>query len=49
MILKCLFLKTPEFAADQIYNGLINKNIFEIHFPKATDSYDFKIFEFFTK
>ncbi len=32
---KMPFLKTPEFAADQIYNGLINKNIFEIHFPKA--------------
>src|SRR5210317_981734 len=29
------FLKTPEYAADQIYDGLINKNIFEIHFPKA--------------
>ncbi len=32
---KMPFLKTPEFAANQIYNGLINKNIFEIHFPKA--------------
>ena len=32
---KMPFLKTPEFAADQIYNGLINKNIFEIHFPKS--------------
>ena len=32
---KMPFLKTPEYAADQIYNGLINKNIFEIHFPKA--------------
>jgi len=32
---KMPFLKTPEFAADQIYDGLINKNIFEIHFPKA--------------
>ena len=29
------FLKTPEYAADQIYEGLINKNSFEIHFPKA--------------
>ena len=29
------FIKTPEYAADQIYNGLIYKNIFEIHFPKA--------------
>ncbi len=32
---KMPFLKTPEYAADQIYDGLINKNIFEIHFPKA--------------
>ena len=31
---KMPFLKTPEFAADQIYDGLINKNSFEIHFPK---------------
>ena len=28
-------IKTPEFAAEKIYNGLINKNAFEIHFPKA--------------
>ncbi len=32
---KMPFLKTPEFAADQIYDGLINKNTFEIHFPKS--------------
>ena len=32
---KMPFLKSPEFAADQIYDGLINKNVFEIHFPKA--------------
>ena len=32
---KMPFLKTPEYAANQIYEGLINKNIFEIHFPKA--------------
>ena len=32
---KMPFLKTPEYAADQIYDGLINKNIFEIHFPKS--------------
>ena len=32
---KMPFLKTPEYAADQIYNGLINKNVFEIHFPKS--------------
>ena len=31
---KMPFLKTSEFAADKIYNGLINKNQFEIHFPK---------------
>tara|TARA_B100000073_G_scaffold241880_1_gene202879 strand:+ start:1543 stop:2304 length:762 start_codon:yes stop_codon:yes gene_type:complete len=28
-------IKTPEFAADQIYSGLIKKSGFEIHFPKA--------------
>ena len=32
---KMPFLKTPEYAADQIYDSLVNKNIFEIHFPKA--------------
>jgi len=32
---KMPFLKTPEYAADQIYKGLVNKNIFEIHFPKS--------------
>ena len=32
---KMPFLKTPEYAANQIYEGLINKNLFEIHFPKA--------------
>ena len=31
---KMPFLKTSEFAADKIYDGLINKNSFEIHFPK---------------
>ena len=31
---KMPFLKTPEFAADKIYDGLINKKSFEIHFPK---------------
>jgi short-subunit dehydrogenase len=31
---KMPFLKTPEFAADKIYDGLINKKNFEIHFPK---------------
>ncbi len=28
-------IKSPEFAAEQIYQGLITKNAFEIHFPKA--------------
>jgi short-subunit dehydrogenase len=28
------FIKTPEFAANKIYNGLIKSNSFEIHFPK---------------
>ncbi len=29
------FLKTPEYAADKIYNGLVKGNTFEIHFPKG--------------
>ena len=28
-------IKSPEFAADQIYIGLTKKKTFEIHFPKA--------------
>ncbi len=28
-------IKSPEYAADNIYNGLLKKNSFEIHFPKA--------------
>ena len=32
---KMPFLKTTEYAAEKIYDGLVNKNIFEIHFPKA--------------
>ena len=31
---KMPFLKTPEFAAEKIYNGLINGSSFEIDFPK---------------
>ena len=31
---KMPFLKTPEYSANQIYDGLINKKSFEIHFPK---------------
>ena len=32
---KMPFLKTPDYAANKIYDGLINKNNFEIHFPKT--------------
>ena len=32
---KMPFLKTTEYAADKIYDGLINKDVFEIHFPKS--------------
>ena len=32
---KMPFLKTAEYAAEKIYDGLVNKNIFEIHFPKS--------------
>ena len=32
---KMPFLKTTEYAAEKIYDGLINKNTFEIHFPKS--------------
>ena len=32
---KMPFLKTTEYAAEKIYDGLINKNIFEIDFPKS--------------
>ena len=31
---KMPFLKTTEYAAGKIYDGLINKKAFEIHFPK---------------
>ena len=31
---KMPFLKTPEFAADKIYNGLVKGSSFEIDFPK---------------
>ena len=34
-------IKSPEFAAEQIYSGLIKKSGFEIHFPK--------VFTFFMK
>ena len=32
---KMPFLKTTEYAADKIYDGLVKKTSFEIHFPKA--------------
>ena len=32
---KMPFLKTTEYAAEKIYDGLINKKVFEIHFPKS--------------
>ena len=32
---KMPFLKTTEYAAEKIFDGLINKNVFEIHFPKS--------------
>ncbi len=32
---KMPFLKTPEYAAEKIYDGLVNTNSFEIHFPKS--------------
>ena len=42
---KMPFLKTTEYAAEKIYDGLINKNVFEIHFPK-TLTLILKIFSF---
>jgi short-subunit dehydrogenase len=32
---KMPFIKTADYAANKIYDGLINKNVFEIHFPKS--------------
>ena len=32
---KMPFIKSPEFAAEKMYNGLIKTKSFEIHFPKA--------------
>jgi short-subunit dehydrogenase len=29
------FLKTPQYAAKKIFNGLVKSNAFEIHFPKG--------------
>ena len=32
---KMPMIKTPEFAAEEMYEGMVNKNNFEIHFPKS--------------
>ena len=29
------FIKSPEFAAEKMFNGLTKSKAFEIHFPKA--------------
>ena len=29
------FLKTPDYAAEKIFNGLVKSNVFEVHFPKG--------------
>ena len=42
---KMPFLKTTDYAAEKIYDGLVNKNIFEIHFPKSL-TLILKIFSF---
>jgi hypothetical protein len=28
-------MKSPKYAAEKIYTGLVKKNNFEIHFPKS--------------
>ena len=42
---KMPFLKDTNYAADKIYEGLINKNNFEIHFPKEL-TLTLKLFSF---
>ena len=42
---KMPFLKTTDYAAEKIYDGLIHKNVFEIHFPKSL-TLILKIFSF---
>ena len=32
---KMPFLKSSDYAADKIYDGLVNRDVFEIHFPKS--------------
>ena len=39
------FIKSPEFAAEKIYKGLIKSNAFEITFPKQL-TIIFKLFKF---
>ena len=29
------FIKSPQFAADRIFKGIVKSNNFEIHFPKV--------------
>ena len=33
------FIKSPEYAADKMYNGLIKSSAFEITFPKALTTF----------
>ena len=40
------FIKSPEFAAEKIYNGLVKSNSFEITFPKQLTTI-FKLLNFF--
>ncbi len=42
---KMPFLKTTKYAAEKIYDGLVHKNVFEIHFPKSL-TLILKIFSF---
>ena len=42
---KMPFLKTTDYAAEKIFDGLIHKNSFEIHFPKSL-TYILKILSF---
>ena len=42
---KMPFLKTADYAAEKIYDGLVNLSVFEIHFPKSL-TFLLKIFSF---
>ena len=35
------FIKSPQFAADRIFKGIVKSNNFEIHFPKTNCSLKF--------